>query len=427
MRHILLATTGESPQVVTETLYGMHKENQPWPDAIRIITTTLGAKRAREGLLEQGHIKRLCDEIARPLPQFSETDIRIVPDAQGAPVDDARSVEDHEALADFIINQLRDLTADADTTVHASLAGGRKTMTFYLGYAMSLFGRVQDTLSHVLISKGYESHPQFWYPSADPTPLTGRDDKPLTHVDGSPMRAGDAKVTLASIPFIRQREELPSLLRNAGDAVHFRSLVRLFNLADQPEDIRLTLDFAERHINLEDARGQMRPVKLRPDRLDFAFYAMMARATLREDKSIKRPSERTPNETLLKLYLDELLPIFGLPPEERAVDALDALEDWNDNHQAIPDKTLLTLRGEKARISKDSKGHEIVNHEPVRAIGMTHTWFDARKNALKELFQTHLPSRLLERLLPRALNERGKDGKKLPYRIYLSPDSIKLD
>ncbi len=92
MRHILLATTGESPQVVTETLYGMHKDGKPWPDAIRIITTTLGDKRAREGLLEQGQLKRLCDEIGRPMPRFSAADIRIVPNAQGEPVDDARSL-----------------------------------------------------------------------------------------------------------------------------------------------------------------------------------------------------------------------------------------------------------------------------------------------------------------------------------------------
>jgi len=251
------------------------------------------------------------------------------------PLKPDRLLEDHEALADFIMNQMRELTAEADTTVHASLAGGRKTMTFYLGYAMSLFGRARDTLSHVLISKGYESHPQFWFPSADPSPLTARDGQPMTHADGRPMRAGDAVVTLASIPFIRQRDELPGLLKNPGNAVNFRSLVRLFNLAEQPKDIVLTLDVKKRHINLSDARGEMHPVRLSPDFLDFAFYAMMARATLRDDKTLKRPGKDKPDEALLKWYLDELLPLCGLSPEERAIDALDAWMHWRTGTASV--------------------------------------------------------------------------------------------
>ena len=38
-------------------------------------------------------------------------------------------------------------------------------MGYYLGYALSLFGRSQDRLSHVLVSDGYEGHPEFYYPS----------------------------------------------------------------------------------------------------------------------------------------------------------------------------------------------------------------------------------------------------------------------
>lgn len=48
------------------------------------------------------------------------------------------AAEDQEALADFIVKEVAQLCADPNRIVHASLAGGRKTMTFYLGYAMSL-------------------------------------------------------------------------------------------------------------------------------------------------------------------------------------------------------------------------------------------------------------------------------------------------
>jgi CRISPR-associated protein (TIGR02584 family) len=34
-----------------------------------------------------------------------------------------------------------------------SIAGGRKTMGFYAGYALSLYGRAQDRMSHVLVEE----------------------------------------------------------------------------------------------------------------------------------------------------------------------------------------------------------------------------------------------------------------------------------
>ena len=72
---------------------------------------------------------------------------------------------DNDATADAITERLRAFTADPETALHVSIAGGRKTMGYYLGYALSLFGRPQDRLSHVLVSPPFESHPQFYYPS----------------------------------------------------------------------------------------------------------------------------------------------------------------------------------------------------------------------------------------------------------------------
>ena len=48
-RRILLAVTGLSPQIVTETLYALAVEGEPrWmPTEIRIITTRRGAEKAR--------------------------------------------------------------------------------------------------------------------------------------------------------------------------------------------------------------------------------------------------------------------------------------------------------------------------------------------------------------------------------------------
>lgn len=52
--------------------------------------------------------------------------------------------------------------ASDDTAIHLSLAGGRKTMSYYAGQAMNLVARPQDRLSHVILSdKRFEFSPDF--------------------------------------------------------------------------------------------------------------------------------------------------------------------------------------------------------------------------------------------------------------------------
>jgi CRISPR-associated protein (TIGR02584 family) len=368
MKHILLATTGESPQVVTETLYALHKDGHPWPDEIFLITTSRGEKKAHEGLLEQGHLARLCDEIGKPKPTFDTGHILVVPNANGQPVDDARSLEDHEALANFIMTQVRNLTADDQQTVHASLAGGRKTMTFYLGYAMSLFGRFNDRLSHVLISPGYEGNPKFWFKTSS------AEHRHLEDRNGNALDADDADVTLALIPFVRHRQSLPEVMRQSGTKVNFANLVRLINLGDQPAAIKLRLDLTNKKIILSDVDSPISET-FEPGLLALAFYAMMARATLNGEKELTRPSKKRAHTGLLKDFLDELLPICGLPICSDWKQGLAQLADWNELKCEIKDSTLDALTE-----------------------GVTDTWFDQRKGELRKLFEKKLPSNLCDRI-----------------------------
>ena len=48
MKNILLAVTGLSPQVITETLYAMHQNNRHI-DAIHVVTTRAGKEKFRIG------------------------------------------------------------------------------------------------------------------------------------------------------------------------------------------------------------------------------------------------------------------------------------------------------------------------------------------------------------------------------------------
>ena len=70
---------------------------------------------------------------------------------------------DNEALADQIFAFVRELATSTDTCLHASIAGGRKTMGLYIGLALQFYGRPGDTLSHVLVNPALENR-EFFYP-----------------------------------------------------------------------------------------------------------------------------------------------------------------------------------------------------------------------------------------------------------------------
>ncbi|MDN5870238.1 MAG: CRISPR-associated ring nuclease Csm6 [Nitrococcus sp.] len=97
-------------------------------------------------------------------------------------------------------------TADPSSALHLSLVGGRKSMGFYAGYGLSLLGREQDELSHVLVSPPFESNREFFYPARD-SRIIFTDD-----ADRRPLDASEAEIILVRIPFVRLRHGLPEPL-----------------------------------------------------------------------------------------------------------------------------------------------------------------------------------------------------------------------
>ena len=207
-RRVLLAVSGLTPQIVTETLYALAADEfAPFvPTEVHLITSAEGARRAELSLLSDdlGWFHKLCADYHLPGVSFNRSHIHVMRDAQGQPMNDIRSPADNRAAADFITAQVRAITADSGCALHASIAGGRKTMGFYLGYALSLFGRPQDRLSHVLVSEPFESSYDFFYP----TPYS----RVLQTRDGQLADTALAQVTLAEIPFVSLRHGLPSAL-----------------------------------------------------------------------------------------------------------------------------------------------------------------------------------------------------------------------
>ena len=256
-RRILLAVTGLSPQIVTETLYALAITNEPpWvPTEIRVITTARGADEARRTLLSgrPGWFRRLCADYRLPEIAFGVEDIRVITGPDGKPLDDILEEADNAAVADFITEEVREITADPQASLHVSIAGGRKTMGFYVGYALSLFGRAQDRLSHVLVSPPFESRPDFFYPA------------PCTRPIDEGLDARDARVHLGEIPFVRLRQGLPERLLEGR--ARFSEAVAEAQKALPPP--LLHLDPARRTVTAGGESFVLSPAQ-------FAFYWMMA-------------------------------------------------------------------------------------------------------------------------------------------------------
>jgi len=291
-RRVLLCITGLSPQVVTETVYALAVRNAPpfVPTKVRLLTTAGGAEHARLDLLsaEPGWFRRLCREYGLDGIAFEDAHIQVLTDPRGRPLGDIRTPEDNAHAADCITAVVRELTRDEDAALHVSVAGGRKTMGLYAGYALSLYGRAQDRLSHVLVSPPFESHPEFYYPS--------RGQRVIHTLDAEkrPIDCQNAQVTLAEIPFVRLREGLDDRLLS-GEAT-FSEVVACAQRALEPP--RLVIDLDERCIFANGERVKLPAAPL-------AFLSWLARRAAEDRPAVRCPPEGAEDPQYAEEFLRE--------------------------------------------------------------------------------------------------------------------------
>jgi len=264
MKNILLAITGASPQVVTETLYALHTEGKTFPEEMYVITTVSTKKMLMDGLFDNGHLAALQKEYDLPALKFDESHIWLIEDDQGLPIDDAKSIDDQTYMADFITRKVFELTKNNDLAIHASIAGGRKTMAFYLGYAMSLLGRPQDTLSHVFVNDEFEFVHDFYYPTKTSNIIVGKQGK-------GQLDTSQAKVTLAEIPFVRMRQSVdPQLINSMGEMSFSQTVATLNNIHSQ----LVTVSLYSKSKTIE-----VSGVDIKLTAKEFAFYCWLLKRT----------------------------------------------------------------------------------------------------------------------------------------------------
>ena len=124
-------------------------------------------------------------------------------DESGNEIVDLRTGADNLRAADFMLGELRKYTEDTETTILCSIAGGRKTMSALLFSCMTLLGREQDKVYHVLIPPDYEGgmYPPFFFPQKGVTHQVLFRGKPT----GKEVSSTKIGIELFEVPFVRMR------------------------------------------------------------------------------------------------------------------------------------------------------------------------------------------------------------------------------
>lgn len=266
MKDILICVAGAIPQIVTETIYALSKNIPPvFVKELYIITTSYGKQLIADTLIGQGMLKRLIEEYKLPEISFTEDCLIVIKNSHGVPLQDIRDNEENEAAGDIITGFIREKARDATTRLHCSIAGGRKTMGFYLGGALQLFGRPWDKLYHVLVSPEFESNPGFFYPPRRPKLI------PCRMPDGTEKKISTdmAGVQLAELPFIRLKEKLHLGSNN------FRELVR-----QGQEGIDTALVQEPLRVNLHDRALEIGDITIYLTPMETSLYLILVEQKL---------------------------------------------------------------------------------------------------------------------------------------------------
>ena len=204
---ILVAVMGTTPAILTETIWALAHKEQTLPDEVVVIATKTGRRKLEEELLSGGNpvwlrLRKALEDEGLPVAgklRFGETSIRVIPDARGDGIADLRTKEENLGAADFMLRQLRQYTEDPGTVVLTSIAGGRKTMSALMFSCMTLLGRPDDKVYHVLLPSPFEGgvSPAFYFPEKGAV---------YTAKDGKKYSAADVDGELFEVPYVRMRE-----------------------------------------------------------------------------------------------------------------------------------------------------------------------------------------------------------------------------
>lgn len=329
---VLLCVSGMSPAIITETLFALLTQPHAYvPREIHVVTTTQGKDKIMSDLLspEGGCLQALLADYwpaDQPPPVFDDQTIHVIHE-----MDDINSEASNRLAGDYIFQVFHGIQQGTllrkrrthqcqRIQIHASIAGGRKTMSFLMGHAFSLLAEPQDELSHVLVNKPFENPLLgFFYPPQVPRLLVSKSPAAdsLTSVSTS-----DAQVNLGRITALKLGKQwIPAkwvkseTAKNNGSrhAMTLELAVRLANARAQPEPLELQV---VQDVDGASLQGLVRvcgiSIFLSP--MEFAvlaFFAMLKVQAQHVPERMRAQAEDLPVELWETLTRDFKLPFTG--------------------------------------------------------------------------------------------------------------------
>ncbi len=270
---VLFAVVGMSPAVLTETVWALAHESPPViPDRLVVLTTSAGrAAVVRDLLTPMREFGGKCvwDCCRAALAKnglavekklafgASGQDVRVFinrdPDSnRSRELADIVTPQDNAAVADCLLENLRQFTENPDVRIVASIAGGRKTMGALLFACMSLIGRETDRLTHVLVSEPFDHAslmPRFFFPAQPARVLKLPSGK-------ATVRAASARIMLADIPFVPLRNRFQDIGMMPG--AYNRLVARFSRLLKEQVEYKIKLNNAECALTVSGVQVHLR-------------------------------------------------------------------------------------------------------------------------------------------------------------------------
>lgn len=320
---VLLCASGMSPAIITETLFALITRPAPFlPREIHVVTTALGRREIFNQLLDSGSpgtdgpLRQLLADwwpADVPPPRFGPDTVHLIGEQ-----DDIDSPQANRAAGDCMFNTFLQLQrggllrrdagqARLPVRVHASIAGGRKTMSFLMGHVFSLLAEPADELSHVLVNPPFESvRPTFYFKPRRPHEVEW-EERASRRTEK--LSTADAQVELGLIPALKLGQEtwMPARWRDGTTPAHQMGLsvaVRLFNARQQPE--RLELEVVVSSSDPDALQGRVRVCGVVIE-LVFVEFAWLVVFALLKQNSRNRPGwEMLDPDELSSAFWDEL-------------------------------------------------------------------------------------------------------------------------
>ena len=289
-KQILLALCGLTPQIITETLYGLMIRQKISIEEIWLVTTLSGKELILRELLDEdtGRFWGFCQDFGISPGKIRFGDQQIIVASE---ITDILSPNDSDVMGEKMLQIVRDLTADENTVLHCSIAGGRKTMSVLMAMIIQFFGRSEDKLYHVLVSPPeFENNRHFYYPPPQPVQIPG--------INGQMISTEIARIELVEVPYLRLREKVADSLKKENITSN-----ELVNLAQNV--IAQTPDILPLEINIKNKRIKIGENKVTFSPIEMAFYLYYAERSLQRSDQVPVRQYDAYFESTYGSYLDE--------------------------------------------------------------------------------------------------------------------------